>query len=145
MERANRHLQTGAAAVLLWCACVLPRVSSFHIPPALGAPRTGLPARALTSRQSGAHCLKLAATARSRRDALMQASTAAALLLSTPAGATDFQKAVDIFGSDGDEAGSLMQQAFATIGKTLDKNFIDKRRPAPVRCVPRAELPVVDE
>jgi len=66
---------------------------------------------------------------------------AAALVLTKPEDcrATDFRKAVEIFGSDGDNPPGLAEQLGSRIGKTLDKNFIDKRRPPPVR-LPRTEL-----
>ena len=44
-------------------------------------------------------------------------------------------QATEIFGSDGDAPPSFAEQWAAKVGKTMDKNFIDKRRPQPVRCV----------
>jgi hypothetical protein len=43
-------------------------------------------------------------------------------------------QATEIFGSDGDAPPSFAEQWAAKVGKTMDKNFIDKRRPPPVRC-----------
>jgi hypothetical protein len=40
-----------------------------------------------------------------------------------------------IFGSDGDLPPSFAEQLAAKVGKTIDKNYIDTRRPPPVRCV----------
>ena len=44
-----------------------------------------------------------------------------------------FHQATEVFGSDGDQPPSFGEQMAAKIGKTMDKNFIDKRRPQPVR------------
>ena len=44
---------------------------------------------------------------------------------------SDFKKAVEIFGSDGDLPPGIAEQIGSRIGKALDKNFIDKRRPPP--------------
>lgn len=75
--------------------------------------------------------LQLSAT--TRREVLAKSSLMASLLLASPAGATDWKKAVEIFGSDGDLQPDMQQQFLSKIGKSLDKNFIDKRRPPPVR------------
>jgi hypothetical protein len=44
-------------------------------------------------------------------------------------------QATAIFGSDGDLPPSFAEQLAAKVGKAIDKNYIDTRRPPPVRCV----------
>jgi len=74
--------------------------------------------------------LELAAA--SRREVLSAAGIAALVLTRPEAcSATDFKKAVEIFGSDGDLPPGFAEQFASRIGKSLDKNFIDKRRPPP--------------
>jgi hypothetical protein len=139
--------QAVAAALIIcsFCSCIVQRTDAFCA--GLGKTQASLPPLPVRTRArplvhviaSSRHDIG-EASATSRRQVL-SASLAAALVLTKPEDcrATDFRKAVEIFGSDGDNPPGLAEQLGSRIGKTLDKNFIDKRRPPPVR-LPRTEL-----
>ena len=155
--------QAVAAALLIcsWCSCIVQRTDAFNV--GLGKTRASLPPLQARTRErplvhliassrldigkeecsasrTSASTRKSSSSATSRRQVL-STSLAAALVLTKPddCRATDFRQAVEIFGSDGDNPPGLAEQLGSRIGKTLDKNFIDKRRPSPVR-LPRTEV-----
>lgn len=137
-----------AAAVLIWSVCIVRSGDAFRTglggirapTPLLRGRHTSLSVQIVATSQQPEKCTTLGQSVASRRQ-VVSAGFAAALLLANPddCSATDFRKAVEIFGSDGDQPPGFAEQLASKIGKTLDKNFIDKRRPPPVR-LPRTEV-----